>query len=501
MNRLSADRVPALPAFVLLLCVIFPAGSRKAAAVSFPTSDGIVQVDNWGYQLQGPAATNGELLPSVLAAAPHDLIVMDFARYGDEASKFTNSEVASIQNGPLGRRIAASYISIGEASEFRSYWDTTPGAWTVDGTSNSALASNAPGWLGPVNPSFPESRKVRYWDPDWQDVIFGNSSSWLNQIVDQGFDAAYLDIVDAFFFWSVEVDAADRLPGDPAVNDEADAAARMIDFIVDMTAHARQTNPDFFTIPQNGAYILDALEGQDPIRQASYLDAIGAIGIEDLYYRGNDDLNNPLDTDTNKVQVLNDFFIDNDKPVFVVDYIDQTASIQSFDTISKADGFIPYAAPTRDLDVLGIPTTPGDYNGDGQLSCSDVDQLVAKLTAEPDNFSPPFDLDGDNQRTRDDLDAWIALKGTIPGDANLDGVVDASDFNVWNGSKFTAGQGWCGGDFSGDGVTDGSDFNIWNSNKFQSALVAVPEPDSMALLFFPVALAMVVRRSFLPSAR
>ena len=150
--------------------------------------------------------------------------------------------------------------------------------------------------------------------------------------------------------------------------------------------------------------------------------------------------------------------------------------------------------------MLGAPTTPGDYNGDGLLSCSDVDQLVAKLTAEPGSFSPPYDLDGDNQLTRDDLDTWIALKGTIPGDANLDGVVDASDFNVWNGSKFTAGQGWCGGDFNGDGVTDGSDFNIWNSNKFQSAPVAVPEPDAMVLLF-SVAFAIVVRRSFLPSAR
>jgi len=48
--------------------------------------------------------------------------------------------------------------------------------------------------------------------------------------------------------------------------------------------------------------------------------------------------------------------------------------------------------------------------------------------------------------------------------------VDASDFNVWNGSKFTNTSDWTSGDFNADGVVDASDFNIWNGNKFTSAL-------------------------------
>ncbi len=73
----------------------------------------------------------------------------------------------------------------------------------------------------------------------------------------------------------------------------------------------------------------------------------------------------------------------------------------------------------------------------------------------------------------------------LPGDANLDGVVDTSDFNVWNANKFTTGSvGWSNADFNGDGVVDTSDFNIWNSNKFTSVDAArlVPEPDGLPWL-------------------
>jgi hypothetical protein len=79
----------------------------------------------------------------------------------------------------------------------------------------------------------------------------------------------------------------------------------------------------------------------------------------------------------------------------------------------------------------------------------------------------------------------------LAGDANGDGYVDGSDFNIWNSNKFQAGTDWTTGDFNGDGVTDGSDFSIWNSNKFTQialgrtagglTLQAVPEPTGSIL--------------------
>ncbi len=57
----------------------------------------------------------------------------------------------------------------------------------------------------------------------------------------------------------------------------------------------------------------------------------------------------------------------------------------------------------------------------------------------------------------------------LVGDANLDGVVDVSDFNLWNAHKFTTTAQWTKGDFNADGFTDVSDFNLWNTNKFKTA--------------------------------
>ncbi len=343
-----------------LIAVLGLAVVTATNAASFATKDGTLIARNWGYQLQGPTSLGGELRPQPLASAPHDLLVIDFARFGDEATRFTPAEVRSIQNGPYGRRAVAAYVSIGEASEFRSYWDATPGSWTQTGEAASPLAATAPTWLGPVNPAFPESRKVRYWDATWQSIVFNDAhTGWVDQVVDQGFDAAYLDIVDAYFFWASEVPASERMVGDPTAGDERDAAERMIDFIVDLTAHARETNNDFFVIPQNGEFILDALEGDDPQRLAAYLDAAGAIGIEDTYFRDGDlDENNAFAPDEDKIAVLQRDFLGNGIPVLTVDYVNDPEKVAIFEAEAVADGFIPYAAPDRDLDGLGPAVAP-----------------------------------------------------------------------------------------------------------------------------------------------
>lgn len=177
---------------------------------------------------------------------------------------------------------------------------------------------------------------------------------------------------------------------------------------------------------------------------------------------------------------------------------------QTFDVISASGGVtgtfdevnLPAMAPILRMDVKYLPTQvqlavlpSGDFNGDLAFNCSDVDALVMQVVAG--GASAAFDMNGDGSVNSADVSVWLAEAGAanlpsgnpyLPGDANLDGVVDGSDFVIWNSHKFTTVAAWCSGDFTADGVVDGQDFVVWNNHKFTSSAVSamVPEPSSTA---------------------
>ena len=62
----------------------------------------------------------------------------------------------------------------------------------------------------------------------------------------------------------------------------------------------------------------------------------------------------------------------------------------------------------------------------------------------------------------------------LPGDANLDGVVNVADFNALAGHFNASGQSWLAGDFNGDGKVNASDFDLLAANYGQSDLSAPP---------------------------
>ena len=49
----------------------------------------------------------------------------------------------------------------------------------------------------------------------------------------------------------------------------------------------------------------------------------------------------------------------------------------------------------------------------------------------------------------------------IPGDANLDGVVDQVDYTIWYNHYGAAGAVWADGDFNSDGMVDQNDYTTW----------------------------------------
>jgi len=116
----------------------------------------------------------------------YDVLLIDAFHEGDVLTADDIADLKSKANG--GTRLVIAYMSIGEAEDYRYYWFNE---WK----------SNPPSWLANENPNWHGNYKVRYWAPAWQEIIYGNDTSYLGKILDAGFNGVYLDIIDAFEYF------------------------------------------------------------------------------------------------------------------------------------------------------------------------------------------------------------------------------------------------------------------------------------------------------------
>ena len=124
---------------------------------------------------------------TAVKATNYDVLIMDL--FFNDGVTFSKAEIEQLKNKANGgKRMIVCYMSIGEAENYRYYWNPT---WN----------SNAPIWLDSLNPDWPGNYKVKYWNADWQAIIYGNSNSYLEKIIAAGFGGVYLDIIDAFEFY------------------------------------------------------------------------------------------------------------------------------------------------------------------------------------------------------------------------------------------------------------------------------------------------------------
>jgi cysteinyl-tRNA synthetase len=124
----------------LVVALSFGAGSAGAAE----------EPNDFVYQLQ-------RINLEAIGKTKFDLVIMDYSRDGSDARKFTAGEIAALKTSPGGPKTVLSYMSIGEAEDYRWYWQRS---WDKnrDGRPDAA----APDWLGRSNPNWPGNYKVRY---------------------------------------------------------------------------------------------------------------------------------------------------------------------------------------------------------------------------------------------------------------------------------------------------------------------------------------------------
>lgn len=152
------------------------------------------EASNFLYLINPDSFSTRQELVKALSETDYDLIIMDFFFKGDEYTKAQIEQLKTKNNG--SRRLVLSYLSIGEAEDYRYYW-------------SAQWRERPPSWLKGENPDWPGNYRVEYWSPKWQHLIFGDHSSYLDKILRAGFDGAYLDIIDAFEYFENPKNAFD----------------------------------------------------------------------------------------------------------------------------------------------------------------------------------------------------------------------------------------------------------------------------------------------------
>ena len=217
---------------------------------------------SFAYILQ--ADSFAKTKPAVVAKlkeSGRDWIVLDASFTGD--TPWEQADLDIIRSGKAGRKVVA-YLSIGEAEDYRPYWQSE---WVSNGKRTAA----APVWLGIENLDWKGNYQVKYWNADWQKLMLAA----IDETMARGFDGVYLDIVDGFETYEQGADGY----LDDRMNPETKQTYRrdMVDWVKAIAARARAKDPAALIIPQNGSQL---------VVEKDFVEVISAQGIENLFTNG-----------------------------------------------------------------------------------------------------------------------------------------------------------------------------------------------------------------------
>jgi cysteinyl-tRNA synthetase len=301
------------------------------------------EVKTWFYYIAIEEGID-EIFAQVIAS-DYDMVVIDpvvtevYATDYDIASQISAMQATG--------KIVIAYIDIGQAEDYRTYWQTD---WRV-GNPDWIRGDDPDGWVG----NYP----VAYWYDEWQAIWFNDQDGIMPLLIDLDFDGVYLDWVEAYSDENVVAFAqAEGL----------DPIQEMVWFIEDIATYGRNARSDFIVIGQNAAelaYNSDYVQVVDAIAQEQIWFDGGAEGIEgdcplpatdadidneayinslssecrDLY------INYPESTlHVSSEGYLEDLHYAQEQgmPIFTVDYALQEANIALVYEWSRAQGFVPF---------------------------------------------------------------------------------------------------------------------------------------------------------------
>jgi cysteinyl-tRNA synthetase, unknown class len=243
-------------------------------------------------------------------------LVIDYSHDGSQERVITPEEMAKLKTKPDGsRRLVISYVSIGEAEDYRFYWDD---AWK----------GRQPKWLLEENKEWKGNYPVCFWEPGWQSVVCGSPGAYLDRIQALGFDGVYLDKCDVF------EDLEEKLPKIAATR--PNLKGDMVKFIASTSRYLKSQDPNFIVVMQNAESLLEYDE---------LVQAIDGVAKESLLYgiNGPEKQNPPdeIEFSSNLLQKAKAA----GKAVMVVEYLNSAPKIEHAKAALKGSGCVLYIAP------------------------------------------------------------------------------------------------------------------------------------------------------------
>lgn len=245
---------------------------------------GLTQIKYWAYQIQSleePQAI------STLANSKYDMLVIDPTVTHDftfNAKRTVSILKSSRASDGIHRKLVLAYIDIGQAEEWRWYWNGRP-TYEQFGECRDAYIKSIQKWAPWVVACDPDgwagNYPVAFWASEWKDIVIHGTdlgsdlglyfNSMLDEVIQDGFDGVYLDWVEAW-----EMEAVRKR----AVQDGIQPALSMVKFIRDIKEYGRYHNPQFIVIQQNSSDLINNV----PIDSLS--DAVDGIAQEGVWWDG-----------------------------------------------------------------------------------------------------------------------------------------------------------------------------------------------------------------------
>ena len=98
----------------------------------------------------------------------------------------TRQAVETLKYKKIGaKRLVLAHVDIASAASYDYFW-------------KQGWREGSPGWIGTPHRDNPDRHYVKYWLPAWQNIIFGDTNSYIYGLIAQGFDGVVLTGLETY---------------------------------------------------------------------------------------------------------------------------------------------------------------------------------------------------------------------------------------------------------------------------------------------------------------